>query len=417
MRSLKMTPSDRAFSVLAALLLMVRTSMPVSAEQFRIGPEKDWFELLSGDALQPGDVVTLVDGTYTDSRRLVMSHRGTAEQPILIRAEDEAKVIFHRPDAKQNTINLEGAQHLKLEGLEITGGAAAIRIQSSDSHRAESITLESLHIHHIGGVAVTCNHPEDNYRGMIFRFNHIHHTSGHGEAFYLGANNGGAVFHHSEVTDNYIHHLNGPDISQGDGIEIKQGSYGNLIARNVIHHTNYPAITIYGTAGQPVNHVEANIVWDSNDSAMQVAADCIVRNNWIASTANCFYSRNHQEAVVGNLEITSNVLLALGKAAPIRIIHPRDSSGAHQISGPIRIQHNVMVASDGALAARIPVDALVQFSNNRGKGRVGGVQQTLNDSIDLAELFKRFPSLDQRHPVWRHLNRDQLLAAFNGIAE
>lgn len=417
MRSLTTIPSDRAFSVLAALLLMVWSSMPVSAEQFRIGPEKDWFELLSGDALRPGDVVTLVDGTYTDSRRLVMSHRGSAEQPILIRAEDEAKVIFRRPDAKQNTINLEGTQHLKLEGLEITGGAAAIRIQSSDLHRAKSITLESLHIHHIGGVAVTCNHPGDDYRGMIFRFNHIHHTSGHGEAFYLGANNGEAVFHDSEVTDNYIHHLNGPNISQGDGIEVKQGSYANLVARNVIHNTNYPAITIYGTAGQPVNRIEANVIWESNDSAMQVAADCIVRNNWVACRGHCLYSRNHQEAVVGNLEINSNVLLALGKAAPIRIIHPRDSSGANQLSGLIQIQHNVMVADDDASAARIPNDALVRFNANRGNGTVDGAQQTLDDTINLSELLKRFPNFDQQHPVWKHLNRDQLLARFNCIAD
>ncbi|WP_286762432.1 MULTISPECIES: right-handed parallel beta-helix repeat-containing protein [Rhodopirellula] len=417
MRSLTMTIGKKVFSVLAVLLLASWTLTPVSAEQFRIGPEQNWFEFLSGDSLRPADVVILSDGIYTDPRRLVMSHRGTAEQPIVIRADDGAKVIFRRPDAKQNTFNLEGTQHLTLEGFEITGGAAAIRIQSSDSHRAESITLEGLHIHHIGGVAVTCNHPGDDYRGMTFRRNHVHHTSGHGEAFYLGANNGEAVFHDSEVTDNYIHHLNGPNISQGDGIEVKQGSYANLVARNVIHNTNYPAITIYGTAGQPVNRVDSNVIWESNDSAMQVAADCIVRNNWVACRGHCLYSRNHQEAVVGNLEINGNVLLALGKAAPIRIIHPRDSSGANQLSGLIQIQHNVMVSDDGALAARIQNDALVRFNANRGNGKVDGSQQTLKDTINLSELRKRFPNLDQQHPAWKHLNRDQLLARFNGIAD
>ena len=39
--------------------------------------------------------------------------------------------------------------------------------------------------------------------------------------------------------------LNGATITQGDGIEIKKGSYANIVRDNVIHDVNYPGITMY----------------------------------------------------------------------------------------------------------------------------------------------------------------------------
>jgi hypothetical protein len=96
-----------------------------------------------------------------------------------------------------------------------------------------------MHIHHVGGVAVTANSPGNAYEGLVFRRNHIHHTSGHGEGFYLGCNNksdgstAGYMFN-SLVEQNYIHDLNGPNISQGDGVEIKDGSYNNIVRDNVL---------------------------------------------------------------------------------------------------------------------------------------------------------------------------------------
>ena len=60
-----------------------------------------------------------------------MSHRGTAERPIVIRAAEGATAVLHRPDAGQNTINIVGGQYLVLRGLEITGGSTAIRMMVS----------------------------------------------------------------------------------------------------------------------------------------------------------------------------------------------------------------------------------------------------------------------------------------------
>ena len=63
---------------------------------------------------------------------------------------------------------------------------------------------------------------------------------------YLGANEGEFIMSESVIALNHIHDCRG---SQGDGIEVKQGSWGNLIAENDVHDTQYPCITVYGTAG------------------------------------------------------------------------------------------------------------------------------------------------------------------------
>ena len=71
----------------------------------------------------------------------------------------------------------------------------------------------------------------------------------------------------SLIEGNYIHNTNGPSVAQGDGIEIKEGSYGNIVRDNVIHDTNYPGIITYSTVGNgPPNVLEGNVVWNSDDT-------------------------------------------------------------------------------------------------------------------------------------------------------
>ena len=72
--------------------------------------------------------------------------------------------ILKRPDASQNSINIAGCQWLELRDLEITGGSAGIRIAKQGSHMAKFLLFEGLHIHHIGGVAITANN-EGNTTG------------------------------------------------------------------------------------------------------------------------------------------------------------------------------------------------------------------------------------------------------------
>ncbi|MEO1529803.1 MAG: right-handed parallel beta-helix repeat-containing protein [Planctomycetota bacterium] len=296
----------------------------IRAETIEIGPNENWFEVLNGSDLRPGTRVELRSGIYSDPRRLSIGHAGTADEAIVIRAKPGHQVLLRRPDNRQNTVNLEGAQYLSIEGIEITGGAAAIRIQRGHNRMPRNVSLIGLHIHHIGGVAVTCNEPGTTYREMLFRGNHIHHTSGHGEGFYLGANNDRegkttAVFRDSIVEQNHIHDLNDKTVSQGDGIEIKDGSFGNIIRDNRIHDTKYPGIIVYGTDGNAPNRIERNAIWNSGDHGIQAASDAIIQNNIVFNVRNDgIRSREHQSARVGGLRIVNNTIVNL-KGTGIRI--------------------------------------------------------------------------------------------------
>jgi parallel beta-helix repeat protein len=367
------------------------------AETYELTPDSDWFAVIHGDELRPGDEVLLHEGVYRDPRRLAIGHRGTPQRPVVIRAAKGERAVLQRPDARQNTINIEGAQYLTLRGIEITGGAAGIRMNKSSRYACKFVTLENLHIHHVGGVAVTANQPGNQYEGMVFRGNHIHHTDGHGEGFYLGVNNNadgstaGYLFN-SLIEGNYIHDLKGPGVSQGDGIEIKDGSFNNVVRNNVIHDTSYPGIIVYGTDGKSPNIVERNLIWRAGDHGIQAAADAIIRNNVVFDCrADGIYSRAHQSAVVGNLQVVHNTVIASRpRTACIRIAV---SNSETRLTGPVVIANNALYAKASCFALRVPSKTSllrdISLAGNVGVGPTEGFPQTVarnvwNPTGDLA---------------------------------
>jgi hypothetical protein len=258
-------------------------------------------------ALQPGDQLVLAAGTYSVNRLWDIRVSGTAAAPIWIVAAPGAKVIITRPDAKQNVLNIgQGGpvQYLCLRGIEITGGSHGLRLGQC-SH----VWIDQCHIHHTGGVLLSAN--SANTHHLYLTRNHIHHGGGHGEGMYLGGNNGQFIMSESVIAQNHIHDCQG---SQGDGIEVKQGSWGNLIAENDVHDTQYPCITVYGTAGKPVNIIERNLCRRSADHTMQVQGEAIVRNNiLISAKGSGFASTDHQGKTL-NLQVLHNTIINTGTA-------------------------------------------------------------------------------------------------------
>lgn len=258
-------------------------------------------------ALQPGDQLVLDAGTYSVARMWDIRVSGTAEAPIWIVAEEGARVILTRPDDQQNVLNIgQGGEvsHLCLRGIEITGGSHGLRLG-----RCREVWIDQCHIHHTGQVCLSAN-SADTSRLFLTR-NHLHHGGGHGEGMYLGANHGEFIMSESVIALNHIHDCRG---SQGDGIEVKQGSWGNLIAENHVHDTQYPCITVYGAAGKPVNVIERNLCYRSDDSTMQVQGEAIVRNNiLISAKGSGFASTDHQGKTL-NLQVVHNTIVNAGHA-------------------------------------------------------------------------------------------------------
>lgn len=258
-------------------------------------------------ALQPGDQLLIAAGVYSIERALEITVCGRSDAPIWIVAEEGAQVVLTRPDAKQNVLNIGQktlVHHLCLRGVEITGGSHGLRLG-----HCSDVWIDRCHIHHTGAVCLSAN-SSDAQRLFLTR-NHIHHGGGHGEGMYLGANYGEYILSQSVIALNHIHDCQG---EQGDGIELKQGSWGNLIAENDIHDTQYPCITVYGTAGKPVNVIERNLCRRSADSAMQVQGEAIVRNNvLIGGKGSGFASTDHQGKSL-NLQVIHNTIINSGDA-------------------------------------------------------------------------------------------------------
>ena len=385
-----MTIQISRFACWASLLGVFVLTGSLSAAIVNVTPASNWVNILNdSSALQPGDELVFATGVYSTTSRLSLGFRGTAAQGITLRPADGAEVILTRPNQSQNTLNLEGAQYLTLKGFDITGGSAGIRIDSANGFQAKFITLDGNHIHHTGNAAISANIGGNSYQGMHFLNNELDHTSAEGEGMYLGCNNNGCQFFDGVIENNYIHHTNGPGVSQGDGIELKLGSYNNLIRNNVIHDTGFPALLAYGTSGNGAPNIfEGNVVWGSNNETVQIASDAIVRNNLIfASSKGSFLSQNHQAATPGNLTLVNNTIIANTQNA---------ISINSTVTDPIVIANNAIYSRTGK-ALQLPGVNNITLSGNVGSGNVSpGL--SLGQFNSTGNLLTDFLGLDWTGP-------------------
>jgi hypothetical protein len=263
----------------------------------------------AAESLNPGDTLVVHAGTYAQSARVAITVKGTPTAPVVITgAPGEARPLISRVQTAsvQNTIDIVGATHLTLRGLEITGqvGGDGINMSGSPSH----ILLEDLDIH---DVAVGINFRSTMHH-ITARRNHIHHTGiggSTGEGMYVGCHEGDCAVSDSLIEGNWIHHTRAAE--QGDGIEIKKGSHSNIVRDNVVHDTKYPCIILYGTQGNPPNLVEGNVMWGCDDAGIQVAADAVIRNNIIfATTGGGLTSQDHAGVTPRNLQIIHNTIVS-----------------------------------------------------------------------------------------------------------
>jgi hypothetical protein len=286
------------------------------------------------------------------------------------------------PTDLHNIVEIRNSQYLTLEGIAFTGGSHGIRLMNSNY-----ITISGCEIYETGDVAISAN-SGGTYLGLVIRDNHIHHTNGTGEGMYLGCNNDACRIANSLIAGNYIHHTNRPSVEQGDGIEIKEGSYGNIIRDNVIHDTNYPGILTYSTVGNGApNIIEGNLIWNSNDYGIQSAADTIIRNNILLGESIGLQS--HQAGSPSNIEIVHNTIVASEAGIIIR-----------NISGPILLANNAVYSQSGP-AIRLVSGATNQVivAGNVGAGGMSGASSGFVDGhgidLDLVDMqYGRQPPVD-----------------------
>jgi len=323
------------------------------------------YEIAAGDdieaaiaMLQAGDELVLGGGMYVVTELFTVDLVGSEAQPITIRAKDGEVPHVHRPDANQNIVDIN-AQWVRFEGIEWSGGSAGIRISAS-----EHLTISNCEIHSTNDVALRANDGGVTYEALHIVDNEIHDTGNTGEGMYLGCNENGCRLANSVIERNWVHHTNGPTITQGDGIELKEGSYGNIIRDNVIHDTNYPCILTYSAVGNgEANIIEGNAMWNCGDHAIQSAADSVIRNNIILSAnASGISLQPHQSGAPTNIVVVNNTIVVPGSRA-INI------SGA---VGPVTIANNA-VYSEAGPAIMVGGDlGQIDIVSNVGLGGMSG---------------------------------------------
>ncbi len=224
-----------------------------------------------------------------------------------------AQVVITRPDANQNVINVGAgapARYICLQGLEFTGGSQGIKLVD-----CANVWINQCLIHDTGDAGISAN--SSNTSHLYLTRNQIWNpdtAGGTSDALYLGANAGLYVMSQSVIALNTVYGTTSSP-APGIGIEVKQGSWGNEIAANLVHDCTRPCLLVYGTAGMPPNVVENNRCFRSGDFTMQVQSECIVRNNLVISGAgSCFASQATVQGSPTELSIVHNTFVNAGGA-------------------------------------------------------------------------------------------------------
>ncbi len=336
----------------AAILLPLAWALPAGAATIEIAPGADVRAAIA--ALTPGDELVLQGGTYSFNSRFQVTAVGTAAQPIVIRGKTGQTALIEMTTGNQNIAEVQGSRYLVLRNLHFRGGSHGLRLMSSSF-----VTIEDSEVYETGDVAISAN-SGGTYEGLLIRRNHIHHTNGTGEGMYLGCNSNSCRVINSVIEWNYIHHTNGPNVEQGDGIELKEGSAGNIIRHNVIHDTNYPGILTYSAAGNgPANVIEGNLIFNTNDFAIQSAADAIIRNNIILGTIGL---QPHQAGSPSNQTLVNNTIITDGNGIEVR-----------GVSGAVVIANNAIYTNGGTAIRLVSGNlGLVTVAGNVGAGGIQG---------------------------------------------
>lgn len=197
--------------------------------------------------LQPGDTVYLAEGTYQTP--VMISDSGTATNPIVIRNEDNQKVVI-----KQTTWRLKDAFHVILEGLTFKDCSPAIVFDRNASYNVVR-NNQFINCPPVG---------RGNYERAI-----------------LGQ---GPESHHNIIEENVFKRPYEPRGNEGpEGLNVKEGNRHWVIRANRISGYMYGMQLGIGARSDPPGYiiVEDNEIFDCHEGLHIKAADCLIRGNYI----------------------------------------------------------------------------------------------------------------------------------------
>lgn len=349
--------------------------------------------------LVAGDTLLISPGTYDIGALWLSNMHGAENAWFVIKGLGGMATLIG--SQYENVINLNGVSYLKFENIGITTNGKFNDIDGvtfrSNSHH---VTFKRCHIYGVTNAGVNSQVPEIHH--IIVSECEIDHCSEVG--IYWGYNDPLKVARDCIIEHSYIHHC--PTDSRqvtGYGIQIKGGSYRNIIRDNVLHDVGGIAragMAAYYTnwsGGWTVadnNIVSGNVIWNVSNEGIYAAAGVTLENNIIfdSNTGLAIYPYNG--SVTENVVIRNNTIY-------------RCRENGLFISGWDNAGNDCIITNNASYMEAITVDALdaksrghAIFSNNTYYGNAKGFEDGAISghvpSIDFAsaDRARKYPNLD-----------------------
>jgi MYXO-CTERM domain-containing protein len=286
-----------------ALLALVTTARAAAAADYVVAENGDddadgsmgspWATLQNAaDHVGPGDTVTVLPGSYAG---FYLETSGTESEPIVWSAQDGVTIDEDNP-VTPDGINIEGADHVVVEGFRVVGaGRAGIR-----AVLCRNVTIRS-------------NILEDNFRWgiltgfcddlLIERNEAFGSIDEHG--IYVSNSGDRPVIRFNLIHDNNANgiHMNGDAEQGGDGV-ISEA----LVDSNIIFGNGAAGGSGINCDGVQDSRIVNNLVYDSHASGISLyqidggdsSTNNVIVNNTILVADDGRWALNVQDASTGN---------------------------------------------------------------------------------------------------------------------
>ncbi len=340
--------------IISSIILMHIVVLHVNAETYVVNSAQEIESRIT--QLQGGDSLLIENGEYDIGAIWLSNINGSEQNWIVIKGINGIPKIIG--SKYENVINIDGCSYMKFEQLEITidgqfDGIDGVTFRSS-SHHIEFIKCRIINVTNVG-----INSQVREIHHIAVRDCEIAYCSTVG--IYLGYNDPLRVARDCIIENSYIHHCP-TDLTQetGYGMQIKGGSYRNIVRDNVLHDvggTTRAGIAVYytnlegGWSVEDNNLVQGNIVWNATAEGIYAAAGATIENNLV------YNARWGLEIYPYNGSVTENIILRNNT-----VYNCRDE-GIY-ISGWQNTGDDCVVVNNLSIMENLSIPALI--SNNTG---------------------------------------------------
>lgn len=323
----------RAYLPAMAVVCLLGSGMAGAAETVFVRDAAQLTAAIAG--ARPGATILIAPGRYAVKMRFTSMNSGTQGAPVLVASRNGPGTVVIDGAGADITVKFTGASHIRLEGMDITGGGYHGVFFGNGAH---SITVNGNRIYDNFTVAPMDSHAELKGSGPSEK--HPHHIAiTNNEIFHTshppGGNFQGIDCNFCDdffIAGNYLHDIREPasepfsHYDRGSCIQMKSASRNVLIEHNRIARCHIGIV--YGGEGiSSPEHiggmVRDNLIHDSTEigiAAVNVTDGKISGNILWSNGVNILVARDVRNPHSQNsVEIAENAL-----DGPVRILDKSD---------------------------------------------------------------------------------------------